>query len=107
MPGGHSPGLWRPPLSQAQSVTLRACVFFHAVAMLALWGPGLAAADLFEERISPVLLGQCLQCHDPEKQKGGLRVDFWKALLQGGDSGPVVVPGQPDQSLLLKGGWPC
>ena len=71
--------------------------------MLALWGPDLTPADLFEERISPVLLGQCLQCHDPEKQKGGLRVDFWKALLQGGDSGPAVVPGQPDQSLFLNG----
>ena len=81
---------------------LRACIFFHAVAMLALWVPDLAAADLFEERIRPVLVGQCLQCHGPEKQKGGLRVDSRKALLQGGDSGPAVVPGQPDQSLLLK-----
>jgi len=71
--------------------------------MLALWGPDLAAADLFEERIRPVLVGQCLQCHGPEKQKGGLRVDFRKALLQRGDSDPVVVPGQPDQSLFLKG----
>jgi hypothetical protein len=70
--------------------------------MLALWLPDLAAADLFEERIRPVLVGQCLRCHGPEKQKGGLRVDSRKALLQGGDSDPVVVPGQPDQSLLLK-----
>jgi len=58
--------------------------------------------DLFETRIRPVLHEHCLQCHGPEKQKAGLRVDSREALLQGGESGPAIVPGQPDDSLLLK-----
>jgi hypothetical protein len=58
--------------------------------------------ELFEKKIRPVLHAQCLKCHGPEKQKGGLRVDSRSALLKGGDSGPAVVPGNPEKSLLLK-----
>ena len=60
------------------------------------------SADLFEQRIRPVLHEHCLECHGPEKQKGGLRVDSREALLQGGESGPAIVVGNPGASLLLK-----
>ena len=61
----------------------------------------LPASDFFETRIRPVLFEQCVQCHGPEKQKGGLRVDSREALLKGGESGAVVVVGKPGVSLLL------
>lgn len=68
-----------------------------------------AAADLspeqsafFESRIRPVLASSCYDCHGPEKQKGGLRVDWRDGLLKGGDSGPAIIPGNPDGSLLIK-----
>ncbi|MEO1979928.1 MAG: DUF1549 domain-containing protein, partial [Fuerstiella sp.] len=58
--------------------------------------------DLFERMIRPILVEQCSACHGDKKQNGELRVDSLKSLLQGGDSGPAIVPGQSRQSLLMK-----
>src|SRR5207253_1592584 len=55
-----------------------------------------AAAEHFEKTVRPLLAGRCWRCHGPRRQKGGLRLDSADALAQGGGSGPVVVPGQPD-----------
>lgn len=57
----------------------------------------------FERRIRPVLVESCYPCHSAEsgKFKGGLRVDSQAGLRRGGDSGPAVVVGEPDRSLLL------
>ncbi|HEY1190419.1 MAG TPA: DUF1549 domain-containing protein, partial [Gemmata sp.] len=56
----------------------------------------------FEKKVRPVLVEKCVSCHGPEKQKGGLRVDSLAALLQGGESGPALVPGKPNESLLFR-----
>ncbi len=48
------------------------------------------------------MLTHCVSCHGPDKQKGGLRLDSKAGWQRGGDSGPVVVPGDPDKSRLLK-----
>ena len=56
----------------------------------------------FESRVRPLLVAQCQECHGPKKQQGGLRLDTAAGVRAGGDSGPVVVPGKPEQSLLLK-----
>ena len=57
----------------------------------------------FREKIEPVLVSECYQCHSSraEKVKGGLRLDSRAAMLQGGDTGPAVVPGEVDESLLV------
>ena len=65
-------------------------------------GPSAEAVRFFEARIRPVLADQCFKCHGPEKQKAGLRLDSRSAMLGGGDSGPAVVPGQPEESLLVE-----
>jgi mono/diheme cytochrome c family protein len=59
-------------------------------------------AEFFEKKVRPLLVEQCQECHGPDKQKGGLRLDSRAALLTGGDSGPAVEPGQPDKSRLVK-----
>ena len=59
------------------------------------------SARLFD-RVEPLLVGKCVSCHGPDKSKGGLRLDSRAALLQGGDSGPAVVPGAPDDSPLVQ-----
>jgi cytochrome c553 len=64
--------------------------------------PGPDAETAFELKVRPVLAGTCLRCHGGAKVSGGLRVDSRAALLKGGDSGPAVVPGDPDNSLLLR-----
>ena len=58
--------------------------------------------DLFERRVRPVLVERCYDCHGEKKQKGGLRLDSAAAVLKGGDSGPVLVPGQPGESRLVQ-----
>ena len=58
--------------------------------------------EFFEARVRPVLASHCLDCHGVEKHKGGLRLDARDAMLRGGDTGPVVVPGKPDESPLIE-----
>jgi cytochrome c553 len=61
-----------------------------------------AAAAFFENQVRPVLAQSCFKCHGTKKQEAGLRLDSRPALLQGGEHGPAIVPGAPDQSLLLR-----
>lgn len=66
----------------------------------------LSTSDLefFEKRVRPVLVERCYECHSLEagKQKGGLRMDTREALAKGGDGGPALKPGDPDQSLIIE-----
>jgi len=69
-------------------------------------GSAISPADLqfFESRIRPVLTEQCYKCHShtADKIKGGLLLDSRDALLNGGSSGPIIVPGKPDDSVLIQ-----
>ena len=60
--------------------------------------------EFFESKIRPVLVEHCDQCHSSESKniKGGLRLDSRDAAQRGGDSGPAVVPGNLDESLLVS-----
>src|SRR4029450_6189087 len=62
------------------------------------------AVDFFEKRIRPVLADKCSSCHSAgsEKIKGNLVLDTREGLLKGGDTGPSILPGNPDKSLLIK-----
>ena len=57
---------------------------------------------LFENSIRPVLVETCFRCHGDTKVSGALRVDSPESLLTGGESGTAIVPGQPEESLLIK-----
>jgi hypothetical protein len=63
--------------------------------------PPPADVEFFEKQVRPLLAEHCHQCHGPDEQKGGLRLDSRRAVLAGGDTGPVVSPGKPDDSLLV------
>jgi cytochrome c553 len=91
--------------------------FFLRFSLLLVALTGHAAADpapaaqlspadqqFFETKIRPVLDAQCYRCHSEkgDKIKGGLRLDTRAALLAGGDSGPAIAPGDPEQSLLIE-----
>ncbi len=60
------------------------------------------AVEFFEKNVRPVLAEKCWSCHGQKKQQGGLRLDSRAAVLKGSDSGPVVLAGQPDKSLLVR-----
>ena len=64
---------------------------------------GAEAVEFFEKKVRPLLADNCYKCHSSTsaKLKGGLKVDSREALLKGGESGPAVVPGKPDESPLI------
>ena len=63
-----------------------------------------AQIEGFEKNIRPLLIQHCYECHsaDADKIKGGLLLDSREALLVGGDSGPAIVSGKPQESLLIS-----
>src|SRR5436190_20804661 len=63
-----------------------------------------AGVEFFEKKIRPILVEHCYKCHgkDAEKIKGGLLLDTREGLLKGGDTGPALVAGDPEKSLLIK-----
>jgi hypothetical protein len=78
--------------------------------LMILYGAGCAPAQppepavFFEQKVRPILQTNCFTCHShaAKKSKGGLVLDSRDAILTGGDRGPAVVPGKPDESLFLK-----
>ena len=58
----------------------------------------------FEKKILPVLTRYCYECHShmSDEPKGGLRVDSRSAIRAGGGTGPGIVPGDPDASLVIE-----
>lgn len=60
--------------------------------------------DFFENKIRPALVKHCYACHSGQSDSigGGLRLDHREGMLSGGQSGPAIVKGQPDDSLLMQ-----
>ena len=72
--------------------------------LTALVAPNARSEDKidFAKDIQPILQKSCLECHGPEKPKGGLRLDSKEATLKGGKNGVVLVPGQADKSEIYR-----
>ncbi len=77
-------------------------LFTIAAATTGFATPSPEQIEFFEKKVRPVLSEQCYSCHGPEKQKAELRVDSLSAILKGSDLGPVLVPGKPNESSLIK-----
>jgi mono/diheme cytochrome c family protein len=71
------------------------------LAVAAATGAHAAADDFFESKVRPVLAKNCYACHT-DSRMGGLRLDSAESVAKGGKSGPVIVPGKPDESLLVQ-----
>jgi cytochrome c553 len=93
--------------------SILSCLLLPILAGLWLGGAGSCAgadrplsageARFFETRIRPLLAERCFSCHGPDKQRSDLRLDSAEAVRRGGSSGqPVLVPGQPEKSLLIR-----
>lgn len=110
------PACW--PVHPVMKRLLRDIVTFLIVCAVAPFGrggllaappePAVAAAnpaamEFFEKEVRPLLINRCYECHSAEsKVRGGLRLDTRQGVLEGGDSGPAVVPGQPKESLMVE-----
>ncbi|MFK5924520.1 MAG: DUF1553 domain-containing protein [Verrucomicrobiota bacterium] len=63
-----------------------------------------SGVEFFEKKIRPILAGRCYKCHSEEsgKRKGGLYLDRREGWHVGGDTGPAIVPGNVDESLVVE-----
>jgi hypothetical protein len=78
--------------------------FVAALFLAAIYQSSASDFAYFETKIRPLLADHCFSCHSAkaDKLKGGLHVDSLEGLLNGGDSGPALVPGDSERSLLVK-----
>ncbi|MDB6169842.1 MAG: Protein of unknown function (DUF1553)/Protein of unknown function (DUF1549)/Planctomycete, partial [Verrucomicrobia bacterium] len=60
------------------------------------------AAAFFEAKVRPLLVDRCYDCHSGARNKGGLSLETREGWTKGGENGPAIVPGKPDDSLLIK-----
>ncbi|MGD9749194.1 MAG: c-type cytochrome domain-containing protein, partial [Verrucomicrobiales bacterium] len=78
---------------------------FLAAILLASGSAGLRAQDApvdFVRDIQPILEFNCVNCHNADDAKGGLRFDSRDAFLKGGDGGDAMLPGKPEKSLMVE-----
>ena len=64
--------------------------------------PTLKPLEFFEKRVRPILVNRCYDCHSGDDPENGLQLDSLAGMLRGGDLGPAIVPGKPQQSLLIS-----
>ena len=64
--------------------------------------PAAANAAFYTGRVQPILQANCYRCHGGMNHRGGLMLDSRAGILKGGHDGTVIVPGHPEQSLLVK-----
>jgi hypothetical protein len=86
--------------SLVASIALAA--FASGSAVLAA-APTAEQVDFFEKQVRPLLTDRCYECHSAEKKtKGSLALDTRESTLKGGDTGPALVAGDPEKSLLIE-----
>jgi mono/diheme cytochrome c family protein len=97
------------PSSRRPGLVLGCLLLTSALAVLGPYLPakgappaGGTAVEHFENKVRPLLAARCQKCHGAAKAKGGLRLDTAAGLAKGGDSGPVIIKGKPDESLLIQ-----
>ena len=94
----------RQSLLRQASIVLILCWVATDDSSISAQDPASAEIDYFEKHIRPVLVDHCYECHSSKSTtlSGGLRLDISDGWMQGGDSGPAVIAGRPDESLLLR-----
>jgi len=74
------------------------------IALLALLPAALRAQEkklTYDENVLPILREKCFACHNPDKERGGLTLTSYGKIMEGGGSGAVIEPGDPDSSTLF------
>jgi uncharacterized membrane protein len=61
-----------------------------------------SAADPFADVVGPMFVDRCGGCHNDDKQESDLNLSTYESVMRGGESGRVVVPGDTEQSELLR-----
>ena len=72
-------------------------------AALAVFSSLLFASDKFtDDRVAPILIKRCLGCHNDQLKDGDISFNDRESVLRGGKRGPAIVPGNPENSILIQ-----
>ena len=89
-------------MTWTRAISLLALGFLPVAAPPAMADDDPAAVEFFEAKVRPLLVNRCQSCHGGGKAKGGLRLETRAEAMTGGETGPAIVPGRPDESLLVE-----
>jgi cytochrome c len=64
--------------------------------------PGPDTVAYYQTKVVPIFQANCYRCHGGLNHRGGLQIDRREGMMKGGKDGAVLVPGHPEQSLLIK-----
>lgn len=81
---------------------LAAAVGWQPGTVQAQGGPAPNTVEFYNQRVQPILAKNCYRCHGGENHRGHLHMDTRAEFLAGGHDGAVIVPGHPEQSLLVR-----
>src|SRR5947209_8296898 len=73
-----------------------------AIGLLAACSVSLAEVPPFESNVLPILQSNCVPCHSDKVRMKDLNLSAYESLMKGSESGPVVVPGKPEESRLYQ-----
>lgn len=76
-------------------------VLFSNIALAQVMAPDTTSLT-YDDDIRWALVRTCFECHSGKEARGGLLLDSYDALVQGGENGPAVVPGSPTKSILYQ-----
>lgn len=97
--GGDMPPEGEPPLTEVELATIRRWIETGAASK----APApTKKKELTQHDILPIVLLRCTACHGPRVQSGNLDLRTRESMLKGGKSGPAMVPGDPDASLMIQ-----
>lgn len=81
-------------------------LYFFAVAFLLVAANSShgddAGEEFFEKQVRPILVARCFPCHSGTKTSGGLSLGSRQGWTKGGESGPAIIAGKPEESLLIE-----
>jgi len=90
------------PASVWQNNVPRVIALWVAAGLVFAQRPGARGARFFDTRVEPILRDHCLSCHNDRLKDGGVSFLDRGRLLKGGRRGPTIVPGKPDESILIQ-----
>ena len=81
---------------------LAAAVGWRSPVVRAQAAPAADSVEFYNGKVLPILQANCYRCHGGLNHRGGLNIETREGMLKGGHDGSVLVPGHPEQSLLIK-----
>ncbi len=89
-------------VSAATCLLAAAALLWKPATVAAAQDPDPATPAFYTQKVKPIFDANCARCHGGMNHRGGLSLDTRAAMLKGGHDGSVLVPGHPEQSLLVK-----